>query len=356
MMALKDDEVEIPLLPDILQNSILSYVDLHSLIRFSGCSRKCRKIVFDDAPAERWREVQFCDGKRPCHINDHQLRAFLRKANAKEHTRKLSLIGCPNLNGRGLAPLTGSQVLEDVDLRVVGTLPLKGEQGEQYGPTCLDELRIYSIMMSVLSDLRHLWHSCSGSGVMLLRRIAIRTETLPVGMSTQLRLIYDRRERFRSRWSPPSCSQCKALRSNDWLKISDHFCGAPNCRRSSTWCPACKEHDDATPYTKCLGCRSDYCKQCTPQMIKCAVCKHNYCKACAMPPTCPECTIPKCQWCSTITKCNGCNKECCASHGFESCGNCDKNFCVDCTDDELLFCVVCNQHYCGAECHKSVHG
>lgn len=40
------DEAEIPLPPDILQNSVLSFVDLHSLVRFSGCSRKCRKVVF----------------------------------------------------------------------------------------------------------------------------------------------------------------------------------------------------------------------------------------------------------------------------------------------------------------------
>jgi hypothetical protein len=292
--------------------------------------------------------VQFCVGKRPCFINDNQLRAFLRKANAKHYTRKLSLIGCPNLKGPGLEPLTGSKVLEDADLRVIGTLPLKDEQGEQYGPTGLDERWIFTIMMSILGWLRR-----RDNDVMVLRRMAIRTQLLPVDMSSTIKIIHKERHKVWSRWNPPSCLKCKALKSNDW-PISDHFCAAPNCR-SVWWCPSCKV-EDTMPHITCLICKSDYCRQCTPQLIKCTVCEHNYCKACAMPPNCPECTVPKCQWCSTITKCDGCNKECCASHGFESCGKCENNFCVDCVDDELLFCVVCNRHYCGAECHKSVHG
>lgn len=330
---------------DILQESVLPFVDLYSLVRFSGCSKQCSKTVFDDSPS-RWREIQFCNGVTPCKINDNQLRTFLRKAQAQSYTHKLSLIGCPNITGEGLGPLQRSKVLEDIDLRVVGTLPMKREQNEQYGLTCLDERCVFVVLTSILAELRE---SCRE--IMVLRRIAIRTQLLPIDMSSHIKTVHSEREKFWSKWKPSSCLNCKAVKSDEWPQQSQ-FCSAPHCE-NVWWCPTCRS--DASPYKRCTICRSDYCKQCTPQLMKCLVCEHNYCKACAMPPSCPECQVPKCQWCSNLTKCNACNKECCASHGFESCATCDQIFCSECTDDELIFCVVCNLHYCSLDCHSKVH-
>ena len=293
--------------------------------------------------------MQFCDGTKPCQINDDQLRSFLIKANAKENTYILSLIGCPNIKGRGLEPLSCSLVLQDIDLRVIGTLPLKGEQGEQYGPTGLDERWIFVTLTSMLNEVRR---SFGDSNTIVLRRMAIRTQLLPADMSSTLKILHSEREKFWLRWKPSSCLKCKVVKSDKWPEKASNFCAAPDCK-SSWWCPPCKS--SITPYERCIICKSDYCKDCTPQLVKCSVCEHFYCTPCAMPPSCPECTTPKCQWCSNLTKCNGCNKKCCASHGFESCGKCDNLFCVDCSDEELLFCVVCNKHYCGEDCHKSVH-
>ena len=329
----------------ILQESVLSFVDVYSLVRFSGCSKQCSKTVFDDSPSI-WRDIQFCNGVHPCEINDNQLRSFLTKVKAQRYTRSLSLIGCPNITGRGLGPLHRSKVLEDIDLRVIGTLPMKGVQNEQYGPSCLDERYVSAVLTSILVEMRE---SCRD--IMVLRRIAIRTQPLPIDMSSHMADIYTQRDQFWSRWKSSSCLKCKVVQSDECSQRSQ-YCAAPHCE-NVWWCPTCRS--DSLPYEKCTMCRSDYCKQCTPQLMKCSVCKHSYCKLCALPPSCSECRVPKCQWCSNLTKCYACNKECCACHGFENCAKCDQIFCSECTDDELIFCVVCNLHYCSQECHSKVH-
>lgn len=347
-MAVKDDESVNPVIPlpeDIVQVSIMPFVDLHSLVRFSNCSKQCGNIVFHDSPPERWREIQFCDGAKSCTINDSQLKILLSKINARENTRVLSLIGCPNIKGTGLEPLSQSEVLEDIDLRVVGTSPLKGEQRELYGATGLNERLIFVILSSILVQMRQ-----NLSEIVVLRRLAVRGERHPINISSTIEILHSEREKLRLLWKPPSCIECKSS-SGHWPK-QRNCCAASKCQ-SVLWCPGCR--NGLRPYKKCFICRSEYCRDCAPQLLRCSICAHDFCKACAMPPNCSVCTKSKCQWCSNIAICCGCNVKCCASHGFESCGMCDKTCCLECIDEEFLFCVVCNQHYCDEACHRKYH-
>eukprot|EP00956_Cyclotella_meneghiniana_P014666 scaffold22086_cov71-Cyclotella_meneghiniana.AAC.7 len=339
-MAHKVEMSLIHLPGDILQESVLPLLDLHSLVKFSTCSAQCGKIVFNDSPVERWGEIRFCDGVTPCTINDRQLRAFLCKINAKENTHTISLIGCPNVKGTGLEPLRRSQVLQDIDMRNIGTLPYKGEQGAQYGPSSLRHIHVFNILYSILEEMR-----LSRRNVMVLRRLAFRLHLDPANTNPTIKALFEQRESLWSRWNPSRRRQTSSL-SDD---VTYFFCMGPRCEINP-------KPDIQYPVQSCFTCKSQYCHDCAPQLMECSVCDHKYCNDCAMPPTCLECTANKCQWCANITQCSGCKKQCCASHGFESCGKCNKDFCLDCTEDgELLFCVVCNMHYCGDECHKGVH-
>lgn len=340
-MAHKVEMSLIHLPGDILQESVLPLLDLHSLVKFSTCSAQCGKIVFNDSPVERWGEIRFCDGVTPCTINDRQLRAFLCKINAKENTHTISLIGCPNVKGTGLEPLRRSQVLQDIDMRNIGTLPYKGEQGAQYGPSSLRHIHVFNILYSILEEMR-----LSRRNVMVLRRLAFRLHLDPANTNPTIKALFEQRESLWSRWNPSRRRQTSSL-SDD---VTYFFCMGPRCEINP-------KPDIQYPVQSCFTCKSQYCHDCAPQLMECSVCDHKYCNDCAMPPTCLECTANKCQWCANITQCSGCKKQCCASHGFESCGGkCNKDFCLDCTEDgELLFCVVCNMHYCGDECHKGVH-
>lgn len=282
----------------IIINSVLSYLDLYDLVRFSCSSAEYQKAVFEEIPKKRWNVINLSGNKT---ITDDQLRVFLTNINAKENTQKLSLVGCVNIRGPGLEPLRGSRVLEDIDLRVRGSLPLKGADGKLYGPSGLNEECVSSLLFSMLPlQTENAW--ARGSEV-ALRRVAIRP-------TYNMYCSFPRFYEYHHSLKPPGMNSCRL----------------------------CFLQTDKSEET-----------------LRCSMCNKQYCIDCAMPPTCSKCTKQMCQWCSNVVECAGCNKRSCASHGYESCGGCENVFCQDCQDNALETCVVCNEYYCTEACHRRAH-
>mmetsp|Transcript_19530 Transcript_19530/g.35415 ORF Transcript_19530/g.35415 Transcript_19530/m.35415 type:complete len:322 (+) Transcript_19530:174-1139(+) len=318
--------VESTLPRHILVNSVLSYLDLSTLIKFSCCSPQCQTIVFQEMPKTSWNEITLSGNLT---ITDDQLCVFLRNIRAKENTRILSLVGCVNIKGPGLEPLYGSDVLENIDLRILGSLPLTGELGTMCGPSGLMDDCVARILFSMLPLSQREWEEpgiwyakATKRPKISLRRVAIRPLKPTVGMSI-------------------------------------HY--SPILRNFFT-CHGFLIGRSATPIAP-LTCPPNACSLCFIEIdyqqegIFCPTCNKNYCKSCAMSPKCAECSKRKCQWCSNVVQCAGgrCGKRSCASHGYECCGGCDNVFCLDCQDYELEFCVVCNEFYCSEECHRGAH-
>ena len=332
----------------ILVDSILAYLDLHSLVVFSGCSRICHDVVFKQTPKDRWETIYLCGGK-PCSIDDAQLSAFLRNINAVENTKVLSLVGCPSLTGRGIEPLTGSTVLEDIDLRMRGTFPLKGELAKRQGDSSFNKHS--SFITRVLRTMLPLTAS-EDIAPFKLRRVVLPRATKSDGCWN----LYYFFKHLKS---------CKKSFANQL--ISKH------CNKQSTCLDTCGGKEFGTcskcmevfcftcsfdqNYVKCSLCEELQCPSCKEgQNIKCVVCEKSWCNACAMPPKCSMCNVQKCQWCSNVYECGGCGKQSCANHGAECCNGCDTNYCSDCQDDHVEFCIVCNEHYCSDNnCHDRMH-
>jgi hypothetical protein len=331
----------------ILVDSILAYLDLHSLVVFSGCSRICHNIVFDQTPKDRWEKIYLCGGK-PCSINDNQLSAFLRNINAVEKTRVLSLVGCPLLSGRGIEVLAGSTVLEDIDLRTSGTLPLKGLQGKRYGISYLHCLFVTSVLRTMLPLTAD-----QDIAPFTLRRVAFR-HIVPRRNSSD----NDAGIRFMSHLN--SCKRMLAIQSitkqcnkqGDCFNTFGEKVFGKCSKCTETFCFTCKGQG----FVKCSLCAELLCPACKEgQSIMCIVCNSSYCNSCAMPPKCSMCKVQKCQWCSNIYECGGCGKQSCANHGAECCSGCDTSYCSDCQDEHIEFCIVCNEHYCSDDCHERMH-
>ena len=70
----------------------------------------------------QWEELDFEESEHSLakKLNDGDISAVLQCINAKDTIKKLKLAGCINITGRGLGPLTGSSVLEQIDLSLVG--------------------------------------------------------------------------------------------------------------------------------------------------------------------------------------------------------------------------------------------
>ena len=331
----------------ILVDYIFAYLDLHSLVVLSGCSRTLHTVVFKQTPKDRWEVIHLCGG-RHCSINDEQLSTFLRNIDAVVNTRVLSLVGCPSLTGHGIEPLTGSSVLEDIDLRVSGSLPLTGQLGKRQGETSIDDLFVTRVLRTMIPI-------SAGENIapFALRRAAFRPKIIASVESYDSEIV-----RFSSYFD--SCKRNFAVQSEAKYCSKQGDCFDTSGKNVHGKCSKCMDIFcllccSGKEFVKCSLCRELLCPTCTKgRSIKCVICDSSYCNSCAMPPKCSMCEVHKCQWCSNIYECGGCGKQSCANHGAESCMGCDKSYCNDC-QEALEFCIVCNEYYCSDSCHDQMH-
>ena len=307
------DESALP--RQVLVNSILVYLDLCSLIKFSCTSKRCKEIVFHDVSKTRWRVIDLSGNSR---LTDEQLSILLENINARENTRVLSIVGCPSVEGVGLEPLWGSRVMEDIDLRVRGSLPLKGDMGKYYGRSGLSEECVARILRSMLPRQDEL-----GGGdrdYFALRRVAIRP----------------RRD---TRDNNPGRRRMELKR-----RLLDY---GPAIGNFYLYHDSLRQNLSPIDPRSCNG--PDSCSLCGVsynRAVVCDSCNARFCISCAMPQNCSECNKTKCQWCSTLVTCSSCDRRSCASHGYEGCGVCEVVFCQDCHVDKLDFSITRNEYHC----------
>jgi hypothetical protein len=90
---------------------------------------------------------------------------------------------------------------------------------------------------------------------------------------------------------------------------------------------------------------------------KCYKCDHIYCLSCFKDEleqcSNPECKIYSCRKCfkENFKKCSGCDNYICDNCEifFDSCINCNKNYCPRCYDYIFKFCVGCEKKFCCRE-------
>ena len=82
-------------------------------IRLAACSNQLGNVIYS-LPC-LWQDIAI-PAKFASKIKDSQLAAVLRKCNAVQATRSLSLIGCHNISPVGIMPLKSSAVLEMFDM------------------------------------------------------------------------------------------------------------------------------------------------------------------------------------------------------------------------------------------------
>ncbi|KAL7461943.1 hypothetical protein ACHAXS_002352 [Conticribra weissflogii] len=398
------------LLPrDILLNSILPHLDLQALVNLSSASKLCHRLVFLETPPTRWSKIRFLRDRTPsdgthgstkrsdgarrthtCKITDEQLKAFLTRVNARENTREISLWGCDTIRGGGLTPLSGSRVLETIDLRVTGA---KNEANIDYSAvvallgTMLPLLPAKETEAVLPSNHPSSWERNNISVEtmermkMYYRPFTLQRVVFPPGHEKRGIVTYFHQchrfwKRFKDCWNADGkyCSTCNTLFGKETSAPAwkCRACGEYSCRTSNDPenGPIREEQvetdddDDDGPMRRCQSvcvrcamCHDEFCSKYAScqNCISCPVCEKWFCEPCAMPRGCSVCHVRKCIWCSNIVECAACRKECCANHGFEGCGCCDRVFCEDCQQKELGFCVVCNKCYCSISCHDSAH-
>jgi len=284
--------------------------------------------------SEDWKELDFEDiEKTLAHkLSDDDLHAVLKciSTQPQDVLKKLKLTGCVSIIGHGLRVLSGSTIIEHIDL----SLAKQFESPELNPEPMILEADVIPILESIIST--------NGNSLKMIVFPKKWRET----KTTQLtRFLTKYNQLLKSR--EPKCSECNRLvegrydmvchgEENDWNwqhygtqsycchKCMDHFCY--NCG------------DDGDGPLKCCGrCEKEYCTGC--EVFKhCGDCDNMFCDGCKSMKTCDGCEADVCLECAPKPS------DLCACHvGKTYCGNCmpDIRPCNMSGCDKKMHCIYC---------------
>lgn len=275
----------------------------------------------------QWHTLDFGDIEKILveKLVDDDLANILTCINAKEAIRTIKLTYCMNIKGHGLNPLSGSTVLEKIDL----SLARQRNLSDHINPR-ISEKAVLPILDSILD--------AHGSVLKQVLFPAKWHRTFNEDFLSRLNRSLIEREL--------DCSRCERGMNTSWywstgIRSNRHL--AQNAHLSCCICYDCNKH---------------YCHPCTSSphwaIDTCCYCKKSYCSG--VDSGCERARKwGTCQWCQGWDSkfceecevlCNGCGGTICADcmHTCECCG---ARRCDEC-DPEILKCDNCNATNCEA--------
>ncbi len=271
-----------------------------------------RKIVGDECDTLDFGHIEKDLARK---LKDDDMYNILRCVDAVNTLKIFRLTNCVNINGNGLEPLRGSEMIEIIDLSMMA------EHGDllSYPPTISCEL-VLPILDSIIvegSALKHLqfpryWRRRSSN----FRKFVLRLD----------QMLHDR--------GMYRCSKCNGERERNETYLS-------------LW-------SDCVQIGTCTACLKHYCKSCNENDSGCndfcRKCRRFYCSGCSLQYTCSCCCKSFCVQCVAPAHCSGseCDEvlcECCRFHCPNE--NCHRLYCDDC--DVPNHCDVCDLNSC-SEC------
>ena len=269
-----------------------------------------------------WEHVDFVDiGDLASRLNDDDVAGFLMCINAIQKLKTLKLTGVVNITGRGLDPLRGSRILEQLDLSLVGL----DESPDLSPQPLIKDTVVVPILDSILIDQSD--HN--------MKHLQFPRKWKRSGLLDQFILRYDQTEYRRNM----CCLQCRR-RCKDVLSQS----------RSDFSC--------RIEQNTCYGCLKHYCYDCLdedpnfdaeewgPMLTFCNVCEKEYCARCSGNDSDGmrgmfECTGRPCG-----RDCHKCVCDHCYEKGTGKCMECGNAFCKDCQEDDFMSCEGCGDRAC----------
>ena len=274
-----------------------------------------------------WETLDFEDIEEnlACRLDDNDMHAILTCIDAKHVLKKLKLAGCTRIDGCGLQPLTGSSVLELIDLSTFG-------RNKKHDETTLDPILIsheavipildsiiesdgcslkYTVFPITWDDLHEtlrpfqrrysrLFRSQRVSCTNCNTRFSVST-SMYKGRTYQNNICYD--------CLKPLCGKCRYDDDNGHLRQLCEYCGKEYCNDCVTMkkCAGCSEYTCSGCSETCDTCDETWCKGCCPNnLFKCVCCEKTVCVKC--PPLLRAYTVSYMRGCpSDDFACEPCN-------------------------------------------------
>jgi hypothetical protein len=291
-------------LPPDLMTKILEFVDLQERLQPASCSTTLLKLITRDCttlwevidfhPHAPWRPIDRTQSQIRHALTDDMLAALLKRVNAQNMTKYLSIQCCPNIRGGGLLPLRHSSVLERVNLH--NTHSIRENEVMDILRTTLP-FKLFDVMfthLKVYSEVDSTRRACSEQRAKFLREM--RMARLQQAQEQSIK-----------------CNDCRQSVSDKFRQLVPNFFGVPP--------------------TRCLSCHNHFCRKgsCSTGMLECEICGDASCEACDAVRRCSECASSYCGDCEYVSPC---------------CTFCNKAFCNNGCVSDVRTCVDCNKTAC----------
>lgn len=281
-----------------------------------------------------WEVLNFADVEDylATRMKDDDLRAVLVCIDAVSQLKRLKLVHCNNIEGNGLEPLSGSVILEQMDLSLL-------EQADEHHRHSLSLDAVVPILESIVDKegnaLRHFAFPEKRAHASRLQN----SERYEHFLRRYLRLLRGSR-----------CSKCNDLCSasvedenslsswfalgqgNRWIyqrntcsKCIKYYCWKPSCRVEI--CMRCGLHHCKECTSLCENCGDN--NKCTAKCDDAITCGRKLCADCVR--TCQQCERRGCDDCLNFHRCPECNNK-----GY--CGDCYEGESVD---GDQIYCEEC---------------
>lgn len=315
----------------------------------------------------RWVELDFedVDKSLASKLTDDDVAAFLVCVDAINRLKRLKLAGCVNITGSGLEPLRGSEVLEQIDLSLVG----RYEKPHLEPKPMLSEDAIVPFLGSIVG--------VEGSS---LKQVQLpETFSTEHSSSTLVGCLRSFEQLLGSRSSV--CTRCESPSSGTYVPpdelllafadllphpLQGHFekrwvhsllknksftcydCTEP-------FCYDCKDGNRSRFLGRCISCRKESCAGCSSSRSVCR-CGKLMCGGCGGLPECPQCGENVCDAC--LFRCVCCGRTRCHTDRHRSCifdaceyVGCGVGICKDCYDvpqnqSIIQGCIDCDRAFC----------
>ena len=330
---------------------LIDCLNIRDRVILASCSTTLSKRVYGEFSAS-WRVIDFdlVEASNRERLTDTHLANLLTRANTKNVTDFLSLYGCKEIRGHGLAPIRGSQVLKTVCIS--GTCATKNLTPflwilQTLLPFKFCRLQVdYSLFRHPPQELKDFFRQLRDA-----KLLNARTHETPCSACQQ-----------------PVAEESQQVIPNKlgMTQLSCTGCHKPFCKRGS--CPECVRECNYCGESYCHSCFSrlnvflgqcDFCgcshcsaKECGGMFKACPTCERLCCRDCenqaSLFVTCSNCKTQKtCLDCAK--QYTVCTKGCILCSGCQNvgiCSVCNEQFCVKCIEQEVRQCSNCKLVFC----------
>ena len=290
-----------------------------------------------------WVALDFGDIEKELAVKltDEDIKKVLLHIDAAHKLKRLRLTNCVNISGTGLAPLTNSTSIEQIDLSLVEL-----HQNPKLDPVpALSRYSVLPILDSIIVQERnslkhvqfpHTWRQCDGVKDTVFNEFLIQYNRMMIDRGTGLC------ERCNLRLEPDHNCLCDCFGLSSY-GIQYDTCSV--CVKTNNHCWECR-HNNSTDVISCRNCQRYYCEKCSI-MVECGVCEEYFCSSCigSIPCAASNCMVIMCDDCRSDYSCNKCLKT--------WCNDCDD--CIDCLRCSESCCRACRVECerCGEKCCRT---